>query len=319
MRRFISLIPLLAFAACSDKGTTDDTAITPSGDDTSTDDTGDVEAEPVWEDIRVETSSTLTDLFVADNNIYVCAEGGNTWARLSGSWTVLTIDTDDEDLNGLWGTGTSDAIDLVTVGDAGNIGTWEGGEWVVEDIGTANLEAVDGGSASDLLAVGWGGVYSNVSGTWEYQDVSTSQRYNDVWWDGSTAVAVGEDGAYAINEGGGWLTDDLASRTTLNGVHGTGPTDVWAVGPEGTVIHWDGTEWTSIPIETRSSLWAVRAVSDQKVYVVGSNGAAYVYDGTEWTELPTGVDNNLYALYTTSGGDVYAVGNRGMVLRYTGD
>ena len=61
----------------------------------------------------------------------------------------------------------------------GLVGTFEENAWTLDDLGTANLLAVDGPVVANLYAVGWGGIYGNSTGTWEYQDVATGRRFND--------------------------------------------------------------------------------------------------------------------------------------------
>lgn len=315
MRLLLSLLPLSALLACSDKSsTTDDSGdSTPVDSDSGADDTS-VDVTPVWTDVRVETSSTITGAYASGAGFYVVSQGGHSWVRSEGSWTVIPVDTDDEDLNDVWGAGVDDSLEMVTVGDVGIIGTWVSSAWSLEDIGTANLEAIDGVSSSDLIAVGWGGIFRNVSGTWEFVNSATERRFNDVWYDGTVAMGVGEDGDWAFYDGAGWDSDAISSRVSLYGVSGTSASNVWAVGAEGLVIHWTGTAWEEVERPTTASLWGVLA-TESLTYVVGSNGEAYSWDGTEWTSLPTGVDNILYRVTGAGNGVVWAVGNRGMVLQ----
>lgn len=318
MRLLYGAIPLLSLLGCP--GKTDDSV--PSTDDSSSEDdtseTGDTNEDdtPVWEEARIEVSYTLTGVYPSGAGMYVVSQEGHSYVRSSGAWSAITIDTDGEDLNDLWGAGSDASLAMVAVGNAGNIATWVDGAWSVEDIGTANLEAVDGASVDNLLAVGWGGVFSNASGAWEYQDVVTDLQMNDVWFDGANAMVVGEDGGYAILSAGTWTQDALSSRVALYSVSGTSAADIWAVGENGTVLHWTGAAWEEVEGPTDLSLWAVEAVSATEVYVVGNNGGAWVWDGAAWTSLPTGVDNNLYRLAMGSNGVLWATGNRGMVIGY---
>lgn len=318
MRLLTCGLPFLLLLGCTDKPAdtsvgTDDSS---EPEDDSGDGDSDVDDTPVWEEARIEVSYTLTGVYPSGAGLYVVAQEGHSYVRSSGAWTAVSIDTDGEDLNDLWGSGADATLEMVAVGNAGNIATWTEGAWVVQDIGTANLEAVDGPASTNLLAVGWGGVFSNATGAWEYQDVVADVRMNDVWFDGSTGMAVGEDGGFAYYTGGIWTEDALASRVNLYSVSGLGAADIWAVGEDGVVLHWTGTTWEEIEPPTNVSLWAVEAISATEVYVVGNNGTAYVYDGATWTSLPTGVDNNLYRMAMGSSGVLWASGNRGMVVGY---
>ncbi len=321
MRSILLFLSLTALVACSEKDTggqeTGDTQ--PQDTDSGTTDTDTGEAPPVWTEVRIETSNTLTGLYATPTGgVAVVSQGGKAWLRSSDSWASMSLDTDGEDLNDLWGSGTDASLTLSAVGNVGLISSFTGGAWTTEDIGTANLLAVDGAASSSLLAVGWGGVYANASGAWTYTDVATGRRFNDVWFDGTNAMAIGEDGDYAFLANDTWIDDALDSRRTLYGVHGTSNTDLWAVGEEGTVLRWDGEAWAAVESPTDTSLWDVYVASSTEVYVVGNNGEAWLYDGAEWTALPTGVTNNLYGVDGAGDGNVWAIGNRGMVLQYSG-
>lgn len=320
MRATLLLLSLSALIACNDKDTggqeTGDTQ--PQDTDSGNTDTDTGEAPPVWTEVRIETSNTLTGLYATPTGaVAVVSQGGKSWLRNSDSWASMSLDTDGEDLNDLWGSGADASLTLTAVGNIGIIASYSGGSWTTEDIGTPNLLAVDGASASDMVSVGWGGVYANKSGAWEYQDVATGRRFNDIYYDGTAGMAVGEDGDYAIFTGETWVDDALDSRRTLYAVAGTSATDIWAVGVEGTVLHWEGDQWTAVEPPAETSLWDVWVASSTEVYVVGSNGGAWVWNGEEWTTLPTGVDNNLYGIDSAGDGTVWAIGNRGMVLQYT--
>lgn len=325
MRPFFSLLAVLAVTACTDKTPATDSGDTqPQDTDTDTQDTDTGEAPPVWEELRIETSNTLTGLYPTGSGLVVVSQGGKAWLRSSGAWSSMDLDTDGEDLNDLWGSGGESDLSMVAVGNAGVIATYTSGVWTTEDIGTANLLAVDGPSADNLLAVGWGGVFAYTGpgdtgeSGWQYQDVAVGRRFNDIWWDGSAAMAVGEDGDFVVYNGETWADDALSGRETLYAIHGTASNDLWAVGEDGASFHWDGSAWTANGPETENSLWGVWAASATEVYVVGNNGGAWVYNGTEWSELPTGVDNNLFGVDSTGNGNVWAIGNRGMVIQYSG-
>ena len=312
------LVLLGLLAACSDKTSGTDTGTPPADDSAATDDSDETADEtPVWTSVRIETSSTLKGLYPMAASVVVVGEEGGAWFRQSDAWAPNSVETDGENLNDVWGAGSSgdSNLQLVAVGNVGVVATYSGGEWTVGDVGTANFEAVDGPASANLLAVGWGGVFSNSSGTFEYTDVA-SGRYNDVWWNGTAAMAVGEDGDYAVYQNDNWADDALPSRKTLYGVTGTAADDVWAVGEGGLVAHWDGSVWTEQEAFTDASLWDVWAASASDVDAVGNNGEAWRYDGASWSALPTGVDNNLYAVHGVSAVNMWVTGNRGMAMQY---
>lgn len=321
MRSEIALLFLAALAGCADKSTPDtgtgdsDTQDTDSGGDS---DTG--EEIPVWSQIRIETSNTLTGTYpTSDGGLVVVAEGGKAWLRTSGAWSSIAAETDNEDFNDVWGTGASTSLLLTAVGNVGIVDNYDSttGSWTLEDLGTANLLSVDGPGIANLYAVGWGGIYTNASGAWEYVDAATGRRLNDVYWDGTVGMAVGEEGDYAVYVEGTWVDNAIDARKTLYAVSASSAENIWAVGAEGAMYKWDGSQWKAQEAPTDGSIWDICVISDTEIYIVGNNGAAYVYNGTEWSSLPTGVTNNLYGVDSAGDGNVWAIGNRGMVLQYT--
>ena len=113
MRSELPLLFFVALAACTDKSTPG----TDSGDtDTDTDtntETGDSDTSeqiPVWQQIRIESSNTLTGMYPTGDGLAVVAEGGKAWLRVSGAWSSIAADTDNEDFNDVWGTGNSTTL-----------------------------------------------------------------------------------------------------------------------------------------------------------------------------------------------------------------
>ncbi len=323
--RALLALPLLTLGlalGCSDKDNNgDDTSGTDQGTDGGSEDSGDTgggPVTPVWTNFSVETSSSITGVYAASTDeVWVSMSAGKVQLFQTGSWNSLNVDVDDEDLNGIWGSGSGSGATVVAVGDAGNIATWSGAGWDLTDVGTANFEAVDGSARTDLLAVGWGGLYTNASGSWAYYDFEGADpRFNHVWYDGSAGAAVGEDGALARLVNGEWTLEQDEERRAFYGVSGTGANDIYAVGEEGIILHWNGTEWEDVSASTRQSLWGVWAATSNAVFVVGNAGTALIRDSGTWRELPTGINTNLYAVHGTSVSDVWAVGGFGTAMRY---
>lgn len=314
------MLGLLLLTACGGDdpdGPADDTA---GGDDGGgSDDTGGLPEDPdaVWDEIGLESAETVQSIYASSAGVYVAATGGQVWQRQGGAWGQMDIDVDDADLNSIWGVGSGDDMTLVVAGDEGYVAAWAAGAgFTVEDLGTPNHESLAGPGAGNLFAGGWGGLYTNQTGAWEYVDIGTNLRINHVWYDGATAVAVGEEGALATYEAGTWTVEEAPTLRALFGVASVGG-ELWIVGERGTVLRGSPGSFEEIDLGTDSSLWAVAAASESEIYVVGSNGKAWVTDGSAWTELPTGVDNNLYSLTISADGKVFAGGNRGALLRYS--
>lgn len=318
------LLPLVGTLACSDKDGDTDTSgsNTDGGGDDDTGDTG-VDDTPVWTEYSFASSSGVTGLYAANaEEVWISMTDGQAMLLQAGSWNSLNVPEEGstephgQDINGIWGTGAGTAASVVLVGDAGNISSWAGSGFNTEDIGTANLEAVDGQASNDLMAVGWGGLYRNQSGDWLYEDLQGDPRFNHVWYDGTNGAAVGEEGALARYVGGEWIIEEDEEARAFYGVSGTGAGNIYAVGEGGVILHWNGTEWEDLSGFTNQSLWAVWAATADDVFVVGNAGTAYVRKGGLFQKLPTGVNTNLYAVNGTGTNDVWAVGGFGTVLRY---
>ena len=302
---------LLLLFACPAPPTVIDTGSSDDGGETG--DTS-IEEEPVWEDLSLETSTTLTSAYASGNGLYAMAEGGECWLRQNNQWIPVSVEVDEEDLNGIWGTGQGTGMQMVSVGDAGFVSDWVEGAWTTQDLGTPNFEAIDGLSHDDLIAVGWGGVYRLGIDGWAYEPVEGNPRLNHIWYNGSLGVAVGEEGYIATFAGGGWTVTQDSSRKRLYGVTATSTGEIIVVGEEGTVLHNIGGIWEARDAGTQVSLWAIQSFGST-VIAVGNNGTAISYDGSEWSTLPTGVDNNLYGVSISTTGTAWAVGNRGATLR----
>ncbi len=313
--RTASLLLALALplaAGCSDKGADEDGDDTGSADDDTTDPLG-----VVWDELRIESSVTLTGAFPSGAGFYATGDDGEVYLRAEGEWAPMGLDL-GEGLNGIWGENSGGVLRMVAVGDGGTVVRYADGWTVDATLGTANMEAVAGTSVDDLVAVGWGGAYAWTGAGWEFLPITGNPRFNDVWSDGVNAVAVGEEGVIAVRTSEGWTAEAPAGIVNLTAVSGTSASDIWAVGDAGTVLHYDGTAWTEVESPAQATLWGVVALGADQTYIVGNNGFAARWDGTGWTELPTGVDNNLYDVSVSPDGVIWACGNRGMALRLQG-
>jgi len=310
------LIPL-AVTACGDKA-----PATGGGTDSGEGETGDpddnTDETPVWTDLRLESNKTLTGCYASGAGLFVTTEDGEVWSRAEGAWVELALDTDGNALNAIWGTGAGTEATLVVIGDGGAAAEWSAGAWAQSDIGTANIESIDGPSVTDLVAVG-GGSYFVWDGTaWSAQAIDGNPRLNSVWYGGQVAWAAGEDGLLGRWRGEDWETWNHESRLRLYGIGASGSGTVLATGEAGIVLSWDGAAWVAVESPTDVSLWAIDVDASGVSTVVGNNGEAWRYSAGAWTALPTGVDNNLYAVCASPTGTLWAVGNRGMALRLDG-
>jgi len=318
--RSVLLLPLVSVVVgCSSSG--DDTGV-PTGttDTTPADDTATTtEPEPVWADRHIETSSTLNGVYVSGAGVYVAGTGGVALeSQDDGTWADMGLDVDGTDIGDLAGWGSGSEMVLEVGAGSGLVGRYEGGGWVVTDLGTADTEGVGGSDPDGVFAVTWGGVYYWNGSEWAFEVAPGNPKLNDVFALGTDAIAVGEGGVAAIRAGGVWQEMNTGVSVDLAGVHGSSTSDVWAVGSDGTAIHWDGSVWSVVDTGVDESLWAVWAASPTAVFAVGNAGVAVKWDGSSFVPLPTGSFNNFYSLHGSAENNVFAGGNRGALIRYGG-
>jgi len=302
------------------------TDVAPKDDaDADADDTGgggNKDNPVVWDDVRYATSDTFTGAYTDGASLWVTSTGGETWTRQGDTWLNLPIETDEESMNGIWGNGTGNSLKMVAVGASGILAEWNGDTWEVESSSTAIFHAVDGPSVTELIAVGGGGPWDNLTGDWEARQIDGDRlSLNDVWFDGTTAVAVGDDGVIATYNADTdeWTTEIHDSGSNLYGVSGNNSSDIWAVGAQGLVLHRNGSQWATVDIGTRANMWSVWSPSVNLAFVVGANGSAFKIQGNIVTELNTGANEHLYAVIGTNEVNVWAVGSKGLTLYYDGD
>ena len=293
-------------------------------DDEDTGGNGTSEDEIVWDDHRYPTSATFTGAYTDGASLWVTSTDGTTWTRQSETWLNLPIDSDEEQMNGIWGSGSGASLKMVAVGAAGIIAEWNGDTWEIDEAtsSTAIFYDVDGPSVTELIAVGGGGPWDNLGGEWSARQVDGDRlALNDVWFDGTTGVAVGDDGVIATydRDADEWTTDQHDSKLNLYGVSGTNSSDIWVVGEQGLVLHWNGTQWGTVDIGSRTNMWSVWSPSGNVAFAVGANGAAFRIQGSIVDKLNTGVNEHLYSVTGTNEANVWAVGSKGLTLHYSGE
>jgi hypothetical protein len=257
-------------------------------------------------------------VYTGGTGAWVAGSAGTLWRVEAGDAVPIVTGIDsDVDLTGVWGRGDGSDVDLVMVGTSGLIVEYDGSDFSQTDLGTATFQDVDG-SAGNLTAVGWGGVYDQEGADWVFQSLPGSFRLASIAVFGDDAIAVGDGGAVLRRTGGVWeQIEQTVVTKDLHAVSATSTSDAWIVGEDGVVLHLEGSTFTEIESGLATTLWGVWLADDGGVWVVGNNGVAIRRKdaGTTFESLPTGVDANLYAVYG-AGDQVWAVGNRGQVLKY---
>jgi len=219
------------------------------------------------------------------------------------------------------------------------------------------LLAVAGGAAAALIAAS----PALAAGTsWQVDSSpnpagSTASQLNGVfaashteaWAVGQTRVAASGDGFETLIEewnGSTWSVvpgaPASASASSLNGVAGTGPSDIWAVGQNAStsfIEHWNGQSWSDVASPASEppdgQLNAVSADSPADAWAAGSatNANSVVtpliehWNGTQWSVSPGAINNGgrILSIAAISPADVWALaavgkGNPAVIEHWNG-
>src|SRR6185369_2535672 len=104
------------------------------------------------------------------------------------------------------------------------------------------------------------------------------------------------------------------SITTLYGVWGDGPNNVFAVGMNGVIQHYDGKTWSAMDSGTTETLYSISGTTASDVYAVGQAGTGLHYDGYAWSRMASGTTGDIAAVW--AGHEAFAVGHAGLALHY---
>jgi hypothetical protein len=233
------------------------------------------------------------------------------------TWSVVPSPNPGPTFNYLWGVGAVASNEVWAVGDfiaPGGDGRtlilkWNGTAW--EQVPGDNTGPIGlGFSLKAVSAIGGSDVWS----------VGTNSHTLAEHWNGTSWTI-----APSLNAGVG---DNI-----LNGVSGSGPSDVWEVGfyafgtEKRTLIeHWNGADWSIVPSANTNKrlnvLNGVDAISFSNVWAVGYATSGNLdqttlvlhWDGIDWTIIPSPSPgtfglNTLYAVAANSANDVWAVGS----------
>jgi hypothetical protein len=137
----------------------------------------------------------------------------------------------------------------------------------------------------------------------------TPNQLNGVWGSGASNVwAVGNYGTILHWDGSGWSRVSSGTTNGLRGVWGSGASDVWAVGDYGIVQHWNGSAWTSVSSGTTSHLNGVWGSGASDVWAVSSYDTILHWNGSAWSRISSGTMNYLNGVWGSGASDVWAVG-----------
>jgi hypothetical protein len=160
--------------------------------------------------------------------------------------------------------------------------------------------------------------------TWQAQDSGTAAHLWDVLGVAGELFVPADDSAIMHSPGDGtWTREPLANGSSMYGIAGSSPSDMWAVGNVASagiaVFHRDATgTWTFVPTPFTDALNSVVALAPDDIYAAGYRSGIGHFDGSTWTRQP-GPAVNLFRLFAISPSDLYLVGDSATLLHSTGD
>jgi len=312
---------VLALAACS-RGPVEDATrgVDRGAKDASGDRVPSQALLAVWAD-------TNEDVWAVGDSGTIVHYDGQSWATVPSGTTLQ--------LSAVHGTAPDD---VWAVGESGIILHYDGKVWAKEprDPNT-NLLGVWTGERDNVWVAGIAtddnlGYLRHWDGSlWEGLEIPVATSLWEVWGTDSTNVwMVGTSvqgmglvlkGAPSQGDAGHPVMNFEALEYTgssLRGVWGTSPDDVWVAEYEGTIQEWDGTSWHSdtAPATGLLGLWGA---GPNDVWAVGLSGAMVHGDGQAWSESPGVTKRDLWSVSGTDANDAWAVGADGTILRWDGD
>jgi hypothetical protein len=302
-------------------------------------------------DIEVQIPVTVTDTRRAWNTMTTPDDQGNRgmWGtaatnvyaanhtgllRWNGTAWAHVPEARWRSLYDVWG---ASATDVWAVGDKGEMLRWNGTAWTLQRFdGTSvaaqplgnfdtpaqsyTLRGVWGSSATNVFAVGDGGVVLRYNGTsWSRMTTGTTAQLNRVWGSSATNVyAATSTGRLLRYDGTSWsFVAGVQAPGALWSVWGSSATNVYAVGDGGIVFRYNGTSWQRVRLPRRDVLYAVWGTGASNVYVGGGSGVLYRFDGTAWTpEKALAGQSHVQGFWgTATGVDLFASAAGGRIFK----
>jgi hypothetical protein len=182
-----------------------------------------------------------------------------------------------------------------------------------------SLFAIAGPTPNDRLAVGdSGGVMHFNGATWQREVVPATGLLRSVWYDGTHALVVGNNGTALVRENGSWRTVNTGTTRFLRHVGGRDWGTLYVAGDSGTLLRWDGSQFDAIDVPVTQNLRSSWVRTTRDVYVVGDIGTVLHFDGWSWTRQPTPTLNDLRTIHAVDN-VLYAAGDFGQIWRFDGD
>ncbi len=208
---------------------------------------------------------------------------------------------------GLRGTGPSDVWAVGGYADETGssrapVAHWDGKSWTLSEVrGPAILTSVWGAASDDVWAVGDGAIHWDGTSWSEVAGLAPLASTHAVWGASSSEVwAVGGDEAsdpqMARWQGKSWKTlAPLSPKEApeLNGIAGTGPSDVLAVGTSGSMVRWNGTGLSTtnggVPAAAYApnvALGSIWGSGPDDIWAGSFRGPVVHWDGRTWKTAP---------------------------------
>ncbi len=131
----------------------------------------------------------------------------------------------------------------------------------------------------------------------------------------------GRCGTLTCSADGVCLENAPTKGARINGIWGSGPSDVFLVGDGGMVLRFDGQAWKAMSSGVSVTLYDVWGLGPTEVHAVGSAGTALRFNGKAWSAAASGTKAALRGVWGSGPSRVFAVGGDGKAsvgLRFDG-
>jgi hypothetical protein len=183
--------------------------------------------------------SAPNDVFAVGGDGIILHYDGNEWHQMHSGTTT--------GLGAIWGSAPNDVF---AVGGDGIILHYDGNNWSEVYRSTFEfLGGIWGNSSNDVFAVGWQIILHYDGNIWTEMKIEHYVFLNEVWSsDDEDDVYVAGDSTWGRNpilhyDGSTW-SEVHNGTTSLRGIGGSGPNDVFAVGKNGTILHYAGKHYS---------------------------------------------------------------------------
>jgi hypothetical protein len=265
-----------------------------------------------------DAGGAVSEVMTADAGSQCRAWDGATPTFCNDGWCWISPLPQGEPLHGISGTARDD---VWSVGEAGTILHWDGGQWsLANQTNGPALYGVFARTRDDAWAVGDGGVILRWNGAgWAGVPSGTTTTLRSVWASAcNNAWALG-DTAILHWDGVRWsggVGPTSASAVAPRAIWGSAADDVWVFDATG-VWHYDGSVWSLVKPPNLEPLETIRiwGTARDDVWFVGGYFGNYSYspshivehwDGTSWTDRsPPGSDYAVFDIGGTGRDDVW--------------